>query len=265
MRDLLEFPVEDPADLSGLGEKARDAPQDDALQVTFALALCRAGCGYQAARLLRPRRKIWKGTPDEGDAREAIDAQGWWNKVWREFAQASQKGDHDVCLEMLGDRARHFWDFPPLLAHLTKFAIARGEYDLAEHIARRVHWLSQRGVEKINMAAFEYGSQEDLIEILWKRGDAKGALDAHRSLSPNPGNAMAYEIQRARLLVAAGHLDEAMEQTARILLTARTGRSGYSREMRIGFVDGADELDALRKRPDWAELYRDPGAWLEAR
>ncbi|MEL7471174.1 MAG: hypothetical protein AAFN27_22160 [Pseudomonadota bacterium] len=265
MQDLLEFPVEDPADLVVLATKAARTPDDDAAQIAYGLALFRAGCSYQAARLLRPRRKLWKGTGDEADARAALDAQSWWNKTWKELAQNSQRGNYDLCLEMLGDRARLFWDFPPLLAHLTKFAIARGEFDLAENIARRIYLLSQRGVEKINMVAFEYGSQEDLIEILWRRGDPRGALEIQRNLTPNPGNAMAYEIRRAQLLVATGLSDEAMSEVASILRTALKERTGYSREMRIDFVDKSDDLDPLRARPDWSKMYEDPSAWLKAR
>ena len=263
MHDLLEFPVEDPPRIAMLREAAERSPDDDATQIEYGFALVRAHCGYQAARVLRLRRKLWKDDASAAEALAALDAQSWWNKNWKLFAQASQQGKDDEALELLGDRHRQLWDYPPLLMHLSRFAIARTEYDLAENIARRIYLLSQQGVPKINMVAFEYGSQEDLIEILWRRGDPKSALEQHRKLEHNPGNAMAFEIRRAELLVAAGFPDDAMLQVAAILRTARKERKGYSREMRLDFVDNAPELSLLRKRDDWATMHRDPAAWLK--
>lgn len=263
MRELLALPVDDPPEIAALKRAAEQEPGDDVSVVAYGLALARSHCGYQAARVLRPLRKLWKDSPDATVAQAALDAQTWWNKTWKDFAALSRAGEHAAALELLGDRALCFWDFPPLLAHLTRFSITSGDFELAENIARRIHLLSQQGVPKINMAAFAYGSQEDLIEILWRRGDPAGALERHRKLEPNPGNAMAYEIRRAELLVAAGHADEAMRQVATILQTARNERKGYSREVRLDFVDNAPELAVLRDRDDWAAMHLDPGAWLK--
>lgn len=110
----------------------------------------------------------------------------------------------------------------------------------------------------MNMVAFAYASQASLIDVLLLRGKAKAALAAHEALSPNPGNAMAFEMQNVRVLVANKRDEDAMQCLARILVTADKQRTGYSKTMRVEFVEGAAELDRLRRRRDWKKLLEDP-------
>ena len=87
-------------------------------------------------------------------------------------------------------------------------------------------------------------------------------LEYHRAIRPNHGNVMAHELQRIKLLVATGNLDEAMREAASTMITASKHRSGYSKKMRLDFIDRSPELAALRERSDWRALLDDPAAFL---
>jgi len=112
------------------------------------------------------------------------------------------------------------------------------------------------------MEAFAYVSQAALVDILCRKGDAAAALERHLAIVPNSGNAMAHEIQHAKLLVAAGQLDEAMRKAASILVTATKHRTGYSKDIRLDFVTTSPALAPLRQRADWQSLIDDPAAYL---
>ncbi|MEM7221491.1 MAG: hypothetical protein AAF495_00840 [Pseudomonadota bacterium] len=263
MKRLLDFPLAEPEEIAALRRAAAAAPKDPDQQVAFAAALSRAGCTYEAAHLLRPLRSHWKGSDLEAVARAALEAQSWWNKNWRDFAQRKQAGDWTGALALLGDRAVDFWDLPPLLIHLAGFAEDDGELALADHLYRRVLGLAERGLPKLNMTSFIYVAEAGLVEILLARGQAQEALARHRALTPNPGNAMAYELLTLKLLVATGAHEAAMVQAATTLTIAKKHRAGYSRALRLDFIEKAPELAPLRKRADWRELLEDPGAYLK--
>jgi hypothetical protein len=103
------------------------------------------------------------------------------------------------------------------------------------------------------------------VDILSRQGNAVAALDRHLAIIPNPGNAMGHEMQHARLLVAAGHLDQAMCKAASILVTARKHRTGYSKELRMAFINASPDLTPLRGRADWKELLQDPDGYLRSK
>jgi hypothetical protein len=96
-------------------------------------------------------------------------------------------------------------------------------------------------------------------------GDADAALAEYQKLSPSHGNTMAHEILGARLLALAGQDAAAMAALAEILITARTARKGYSRDIREDFVARAPELAKLRNRRDWTDLLADPAAYSSNR
>ena len=118
---------------------------------------------------------------------------------------------------------------------------------------------------KMPMAAFRYVAPAALIDVLRRSGDPAAALAQFRQITPNPGNVMAHEIQHAELLVAAGHLDEAMQQLAASLVTANQHRSGYSKTLRLDFVQSSPDLAPLRGRADWQPMLQNPEAYLRTR
>lgn len=263
MQRLIDLPLDDPEPIAAARAALAAAPGDDEAAVALGLVLAGAGCTYEAAHLLRPRRKMWKDADGAEAAKAALDAQAWWNKNWREFAQLSQAGRKDDALALLGGRAADYWDLPPLLMHLGGFAAKAGDPDLAEHIFRRIAGLADRGLPKMEMAAFAYASRASLIDLLAERGDTAAALAAYAGIRPNPGNAMAHELQGARLLVLAGREDDALSAVAGIVVVAEKERKGYSRDMRLAFVDRDPVLDDLRTRPEWQALRSDPVAFLK--
>ncbi len=258
MNELLAFPLDESAAIAALRKAARDSVE---AQAALGVALAEAGCSYEAAMNLRPTRMRWKGTPGESAARQALDAQAWWNRSWRPFAQAMQAGRRDEAMGDLGDRAGLFWDFPPLLTHLAHTAKAGGQLDLARHLYVRIRDLADRGLPKMEMRAFDYVSRAGLIDVLIMQGEIATALDAYRELRPNPGNAMAHEIQGARLLALAGEEDGAMVAIADMLVTATKKRDGYSTEIRLDFIENAAELAPLRERSDWELMRADPAGY----
>ncbi len=265
MDRLLNFPLAEPSGIGALRKRAEAGLQDDAAHVALGIALAGAGCSHEAVALLRPRRAFWKPLPDAPVAKAALDAQTWWNKNWRTFAQLKQAGRRDDALALLGDRAVSYWDQPALLIHLGGFAAETDRLDLAEHLFRRVRDLAERGLPKMDMTAFAYVSQASLIEVTARRGDVEAALGMHEALTHNPGNAMAHEMQHARLLTRAGLLDDAMGTVAAMLVTAEKARKGYSREMRIDFADEDPDIAPLRQRADWAAMRADPVAYARSR
>ena len=164
-------------------------------------------------------------------------------------------------LEILGTRAIQYWDLPPLLMHLGDIAADDGKLDLAEHIFQRIFDLAQRGLPVMPMQAFLYASQSSLIDVMLRRGRAAQALDRLQALAPNPGNAMAHEMLRIRVLVANEQLDQAMSEVAQSLVIAAQRRKGYSKEMRLDFIYGAPDLDPLRARSDWQNMLDDPAGF----
>ena len=263
MHRLIDFPLQEPRVVATKRRQHDAAPDDGEAALRLGIALARAGCSYEAALMLRLQRQLWKASPDAPDAKAALDAQAWWNKTWREFAQRSQAGDHDGALALLGDRAVQFWDFPPLLMHLGTFAKAKGQLDLADHIFRRISDLANRGLPKMNMAAFVYAAAANRVDVLLLRGKAADAQRTLAKLKPNPGNAMAHELQTVRVLVANGKDDAAMRSVAAMLTTARKHRAGYSRDIRLDFVDNAADLDGLRARDDWPAMRDNPEAYTK--
>lgn len=264
LQRLLSFSLKDPRPLQRLRREAAAAPSDTEVQIVFALALGRAGCTYEAASILRPLQNHWKSTQALPLASEAVAAQSWWNKNWRQFVRLRRSNKEDAALALLGDRVLHYWDLPPLLAHLGEIAANCDQLDLASHLFHRLAHLSERGLPKMNMQAFGYVSQAALVDLMCKRGEIAAALDRHRVIVPSPGNAMAHEFQHARLLVAAGHIEEAMRTVASMLVTAQKHRTGYGKQMRIEFIETAPELGLLRKRADWEGLVQDPDAYLRS-
>ncbi len=262
MQRLIKFPLKDTPDVERLRRTAKASPCDGDAQIALALSLCGAGCTYEAASILRPLRSHWKSTADGQLANRAIESQAWWNKNWREFVLLKNSGQQQDALALLGDRSPHYWDLPHLLVHLGDIAAENDQLALASHVYRRVTYLSERGLPKLDMASFAYVSQAALIDVLCKSGDASAALKRHRALTPNFGNAMAHEIQHVKLLVAAGNLDEAMLQAAALLVTANNNRTGYSKDIRLAFIKSSPDLQPLRGRADWTIMQRDPDAFL---
>jgi hypothetical protein len=262
MLRLQSLPQKEPRHIQQLRRKAEAAPSNKDLQIAFALALSRAGCTYEAASILRPLRSHWVSSERATLARAAVDAQAWWNKNWKAFVHLKRSGKTADALALLGDRVTHYWDLPPLLMHLGEIAADDDHLELASHLFRRVFTLSERGLPGMKMEAFAYVSQAALADVLCKTGDAAAALDWHRNIVPNAGNAMGYEIQQARLLVAAGHHDDAMRAAASILVTAEKHRTGYSRDLRLEFIKSSPDLAPLRRRADWKMLQKDPVAYL---
>ena len=257
---LLELPLEDTPDIRTLRNDASEAGQ-----VQLGLALAGAGCTCEAAALLRPLRGLWAKSPHEEAAKAALAEQTWYNKTWRDVAHAMRAGRHGDALALVGDRAARQWDQPALLLHLASVAREGGDLAMARHLLSRVAYLADRGIPRMDMAAFAYVARAGLIDVLADAGEVDAALDEHRRTEPNHGNAMAHEIQGIRLLALAGRAEEAMEAAARCLVTAREARKGFSREMREDFVTGSPELAALRERGDWPAMFDDPKGWLAAR
>ena len=262
MQRLLSFPLKDSLTITKLRRPAQRMPSDSDAQTALAFALARAGCTYEAAVILRPLRAHWSSSKHAPLAQEAIAAQTWWTKNWRAFARMKTAGHGKKALALLGDRATAYWDLPSLLTHLGEMAAGHAELELASHLFQRVCYLSQRGLPKMKMEAFAYVSQAALADLLCRNGDPAAAFERHRAINPNPGNAMGHEIQEARLLVAAGHLDDAMRKAAAILVTATKHRAGYSQDMRLDFIASSPDLAPLRKRPDWKIVLNDPAAYL---
>lgn len=261
MDDLIDYPLKETSKIVKLREVAEASGADDDV-IVFGMALAKTGCTYEAASLLRPKRAKWKNWPDAPTGKTALDVQSWYNKNWKQFARLKQAGQMEEALELLDGRASQFWDHPPILMHLGGFAMDQGKLDLAEHIFRRISYLADRGVPKINMVAFVYGAQAALLDVLSLRGDSKKALKLWRDLEHNPGNAMAQQLQGARLMVAAGESRMALRQVADIILTAEQARRGYSRDIRLEFVENSSDLSALRKHKDWAVMRADPVAYV---
>ncbi|MEO0912474.1 MAG: hypothetical protein AAFY59_05720, partial [Pseudomonadota bacterium] len=159
------------ADLSGLDGllalPAEDGPEISALRgaggMALGFALAEAGCGVEAAKLLRPCRKEWGGRAEQGAA--VLAANAWWNREWRGFAQAVQADRVGEALALLGDGARWHWDRPPLLMHLGHVALGAGALDLAERVFARVVYLAGRGVPGIEMTAFAYAGPAALVDV----------------------------------------------------------------------------------------------------
>lgn len=254
MHRLLDFPLKDLAEISDL----RGLLDTDERRVALGLALARTGCSFEASYYLRPTRKLWSGGEDARDAKSALEAQTWWNKTWRDIARAMQDGQAKEAMTLIGDHAVRQWDRPALLLHLASIARDNDDLALAKHLLERVGYLADRGLPKSDMSAFYYVARAGLIDVLAASGDPIAALAEYDKTSPTHGNAMAHELLGARLLSFAGQDDAAMAALAAILITARTGRKGYSRDIREDFVARAPELATLRNRPDWANLLRDP-------
>ncbi|MDH3703783.1 MAG: hypothetical protein OEU46_21000, partial [Alphaproteobacteria bacterium] len=263
MLRLRDFSLEEPSETAALRRKCAERPNDVSGQIAFGVALSRSGCTYEASAILRPLRAQWKSSDDEQPARIALETQTWWNKNWRAFAQFKHAGNKEAALQLLGDRAVLCWDLPPLLVHLGDFAAGDGQFDLANHLYQRVAYLSQRGLPKMNMAPFAYVAQASLVETLLLSGKPGEALERHRAITPNAGNAMAHEIQHLKLLVATQNFDEAMRQAASTIMTAKKHRSGYSKVVRMEFIETAPELAPLRDRSDWTGMLNDPSSYLK--
>ncbi len=259
MHRLFEYPVQDSDEISAL--RCDLATEDD--QVALGLALAKAGCSYEASHYLRQTRKRWAGGPDADIAKTALAAQTWWNKTWRDIARAMQIHQLEAAVKLISDNLVHQWDQPALLLHLSSIARDREDWPIARHLLDRVVYLSDRGLPKMDMAAFSYAAQAGRLDLLAEASDTDAALANYQALEPNPGNAMAHQILGARLLALAGRADEAMAALADILVTARTARKGYSREIRENFVLSAPELTELRRRPDWSQLLDDPVSYSE--
>ncbi|MEL6168144.1 MAG: hypothetical protein AAFR35_05610 [Pseudomonadota bacterium] len=250
---LRALPIEDTPDI----ETARK----NGGPTVLGLVLAEAGCSHEASALLRGTRAEWSRGPDAPVAKAALAETTWWNATWRELAQAMQAGQNTAALEVIGDRVPRNWDRPALLLHRAAIARDARQAELAAHLLRRVAYLAERGLPNLEMSAFAYVARSGLIDILADAGDVEAALAEYAEVVPNTGNAMAHEIQGVRLLAMAGRNDDAMRAVAAMLITAREGRHGYSKDIRLDFVDRAPELDALRQRPDWAVLLDDPKAW----
>ena len=257
MKRLMDYPLDDPPRVHAARDF--DGPMAEA---ALGISLAEAGCSYEAAHLLRPTRKVWRDDPEAATAKAALDAQTWWNKNWREFAQLMQAGRRDDALSLLGDRAVQYWDLPPLLMHLAALATDLGSYELGAHIYRRISGLAARGLPKMPMKAFSYASAAGLVEVMSLSGEPDAALEAYHRLMPNPGNAMAHQLQGARLMVAAGQTDAALRQAAEIAQTALAERKGYSREVRLNFLDNAAELAPLRELSVWQKVREAPADFL---
>lgn len=230
--------------------------------VALGIALAEAGCSVEAAQLLRPRRKLWSKGDQAEIGMQALEAVAWWNKTWREVAGARQAGRYDEVLRLVGDRAPVLWDQPALILHLATVAREKVQMDLAAHLLRRVIYLCDRGMPKMEMAAFRYSAEAGLVDVLLERGEVAAAAAAYDALTPNPGNAMAHQLQGAEVLVRSGHLDDAMVAVAEILLMANDKRTGWSAEVRRDFIEKARVLDPLRTRGDWEAMIADPAAYL---
>jgi tetratricopeptide (TPR) repeat protein len=261
MHPLQSYPLREHRRVAALRRKATAAPSDGALQLALGLALAQAGCSIEAAAILRPLRARWKGTADAPSVQAALDAQAWWNKHWRDFVRLKAAGRTAETLDLLGRRAVHYWDLPPLLMHLGDIAAAAGQLPLAVHLYQRVSELAQHSPQGSEQLAFTYVTSAAHVDVLLQQGDVATALAQHRAIRPNAGNALAHELQQARLLVAAGQHDEAMRHLAAMLRTATRERSGYSRRIRLDFVDASPALAPLRKRPDWQALLADPATY----
>jgi hypothetical protein len=259
MLRLQSFPKVEASNIRALRRKAAGGAARH--ELALGLALADAGCSYEAALILRPIRSHWKSTGGAPQAEQALDAQAWWNKNWRTFARLRHAGQREDALALLGDRSIQFWDFPPLLMHLGAMAVDDARLDLADHIFQRVLHLTERGLPKMPMQAFVYVAQAARVDVLCRKGDAAAALKHFRTIAPNSGNAMGHTMQLVELLVAAGHLDEAMGEAASVLATATT-RNGYSKDMRLDFIATSSALAPLRKRSDWRALLQDPGAYV---
>ncbi|MEM7058933.1 MAG: hypothetical protein AAF557_15200 [Pseudomonadota bacterium] len=261
MDDLIDFSLKEPPKIARLRALVKSAQDDDAV-IALGVGLAKVGCSHEAAILLRPKRAKWKDHPDVAVCTAALQVQTWYNKNWKQFAGLKQAGDIDAALRMLDGRAKHFWDHPPILMHLGGFAVDRSKLDLAEHIFQRIGYLAERGVPKINMTAFVYGAQAALLDVLSLRGKSKTALSLWRKLEHNPGNAMARQLQGARLMTAAGESREALRQVADIIVTAEQGRRRYGRDVRLDFVENSPDLAALRKHKDWATMRSNPVGYV---
>lgn len=261
MHRLLDFPLVEVDEITALRLALSASPDDPDLKIPLGFALANAGCTYEAAHLLRPTRKMWKAHPQADLGTAALSAQTWWNKNWRDFARLRHDVGKEAVLNLLGDRAVEYWDLPPLLMHLGSFASEDQELDLARHIFQRVLDLARRGLPKMKKEAFLYVSQASLIDVLLKHGEPCKALEEVRTLSHNPGNAMAHELLTIRVLVANDLLDDAMCQSAKLLVTAEKHRKGYSKSIRQEFITSSEELADLRKRPDWDAMLADPAGY----
>jgi len=106
-------------------------------------------------------------------------------------------------------------------------------------------------------------AQASLVDVLLLNGKPDQALEQHLETMPNQSNVMAHEMQHAKLLVATGNFDEAMQQAAAMIITANKHRSGFSKTMRLDFVEQAPELAPLRERADWTQMHNDPATYLQ--
>ncbi len=262
MHQLGDYPLEDPPRVARLRTASATAADDADAAIALGVALSHAGCNYEASFRLRPLRATWKATPVEAQATASLAAQAWWNKHGLEFARLKGAGDRAGALTLLDTRATDYWDQPPLLMHLSEFAAEDLEYDLAAHLLHRVAILADRGLPKMDMSAFAYVPRAGLVDLLLQQGQAADARAAYGKLTPNPGNAMGHQILGIRTLVAVGEDDQAMVETAELLITAEAKRTGYSKEIRLDFVESSADLDGLRACPDWQAMLDDPRSFL---
>lgn len=264
MAELKKQAIEDSSEIARARKKA--AGKSVSGRMALGLALGRAGCGYEAACLLRPLRRHWQQGPWAGEIDAWLADDAWWRKHSREFVRLRREtpgiAADNRALKLLGDRPGRRWDHPPLLAHLAEMAFARRDHALAFHLYQRLEYLTTRPVPRIPLAAFRYVARSGIIALLAATGHPHDALEKHREIRPNHGNVFAHAMQETGLLVACGRLDEALLLVARMLTTARFSRSGWSARVRERFVAASPELKPLRKCSEWKHLVQDPRGWL---
>ena len=232
--------------------------------LALGLALGRAGCGHEAALLLRPIKKSWQHEPVAREINAWLEAQTWWNAQWQVFAAAVNRQRIAQAERLLGGRARYRWDFPPLLMHVGNLAAARGERRLAMHIFRRVLYLVDRGVPKLpGLASFEYGALARLLELQADAGDVAGARRAYATMRHNPGNEVGYRMLGAYLLAKSGQLKPALARIADVMRPGKAKRNGWGKTYRESWLAKLAAIAPLRNHPDWKPMLKNPVAYLE--
>lgn len=249
--------IPDPPHITRARRALTSQPEDDAVRLRLGHALASEGCGYEAARILRPLRARWRDEPWAPDADRCLAAMAWWNREWRDFARARHESRVTDALAMVADHAPALWDHPPTLEHIGSLARHVRAWPLAEHAYARIAWLCERGVEKIALEPFRYLAAAHLLEIRAVTGDPQGALSDFRRLEPNPGNRHHHDMLLGDLLILAGEHDQAMTHVAHVL-TGVERRSGWGRQQREAWAHSWERLDPLRARDDWAALIDDP-------
>ncbi len=260
VKNLLRHAIEDGSRIQRLRTALGPNPSDeDALALAEALA--KAGCGHEAAPLLRGRKKIWSKLPWASEAEACLAATAWWNREGRDMAMARQRGEDDLALAILAGHKAYLWDHPPTLSHLVAIARRRGDLELYGHLVERMVHLCERGVARMSMKAFEYMAQADRIEVQALRGDPAGAVQAFLHLKPNTGNRMHYDLRLGELQVMAGDHSSAMRTMAKVLADAEQ-RSDYGRDVRLNWISDSERLEPLREREDWGVMMEDPKGYL---